>query len=75
MNLFMAYRNFVRPRHNGEKKTPAQLLGFVAKRMSPTDLLNWRQDWGWFSIHPLSRRTTSIRAVRARERSRKIANL
>jgi hypothetical protein len=74
LNLFMAYRNFVRPRYNGEEQTPAQLLRFVRKRMRPTDLLSWRQDWGWFSIHPLSRRVTSIRDVRARERTQGLAS-
>jgi transposase-like protein len=74
MNVFMAYRNFVRPRYNGEGETPAQLLGFVTKQMTPRDLLSWRQDWGWYSVHPLSRRTSSIRAVRARERAQGMAS-
>ena len=74
LHVFMAYRNFVRPRYNGEHRTPAQLLRLVQKRLAPTDLLSWRQDWGWFSVHPLSRRVSSIRDVRARERSRGMAS-
>ena len=74
LNVFMAYRNFVRPRYNGEAETPAQLLRFVSKRMSPTNVLSWRQDWGWFSIHPLSIRVSSIRDVRARQRRRGLAS-
>ena len=41
LNMFVAYRNFVRPRYNGEMETPAQRLGFVDRRMSPNDLLSW----------------------------------
>ena len=74
LNVFMAYRNFVRPRYNGEFETPAQLLRLVSRQMSPQELLSWRQDWGWFSVHPLSRRAESIREVRARERDRGLAS-
>ncbi len=74
LNVFMTYRNFVRPRYNGESATPAQLLRLVAKPMNPGNVLSWRQDWRWFSIHPLSRRLCSIRDVRARERARGLAS-
>ena len=74
LNVFMTYRNFVRPRYNGERETPAQRLRLVAKPMSPGEVLSWRQDWGWFSVHPLSRRLSSIRNVRARERARGLAS-
>ena len=67
MNVFMAYRNFVRPRYNQEHKTPAQLLGLVAKRLRPAQLLGWRQDRGWYSTHPLSQRA-SIKDYRCWER-------
>jgi len=53
LELFIAYRNFVRPRFNSDKESPAQKLGFVDRRMRPTDLLSWRQDWARLSIHPL----------------------
>ena len=52
LQLYMAYRNYVRPRFNHDTKTPAQLLGFVAKKMTPRNLSTWRQDWGDRSIHP-----------------------
>lgn len=67
LNVFMAYRNYVRPRFNQEHRTPAQLLGFVPKRLKPAQLLGWRQDWGWYSTHPLSGQT-SIRDYRRWER-------
>ena len=69
LHLFMAYKNFVRPRFNGDKQTPAMVLGLVRERMAPTDLLSWRQDWGWFSPHPLGGRLT-LRKARARDRRR-----
>ena len=67
LNVFKAYKNYVRPRFNGEKGTPAMVLGLVHQRLTPTDLLSWRQDWGWYSPHPLQGHM-SIRAVRARDR-------
>ena len=74
LQVFMAWRNFVRPRYNGEHETPAQLLRLVGRRMTPADLLSWRQDWGWYSSHPLSVRAATIRAVRARERRAGLAS-
>ncbi len=69
LNVFKAYKNYVRPRFNGEKETPAMVLGLVRKQLKPTDLLSWRQDWGWFSPHPLQGRM-SIREVRAQDRQK-----
>lgn len=52
---FACYRNYHCARFNGEKESPAQLLGFVPRRLSKGELLSWRQDWGPDrSIHPLS---------------------
>jgi len=67
LEVFKAYKNYVRPRFNGERETPGMVLGLVRQRMEPTDLCSWRQDWGWFSLHPTVGRA-SIRAVRARDR-------
>ena len=67
LNVFKAYKNYVRPRFNGERETPAMVLGLVHKQLKPTDLLSWRQDWGWYSPHPLQGQM-SIRALRARDR-------
>ena len=60
LQLFMAYRNYVRPRFNYDKKSPAALLGFVNRNMRPTELLGWRQDWAQRSIHPLARQSESV---------------
>ena len=65
LQIFRAYRNFVRPRFNGELESPAQILGIVKRRMRPTELLSWRQDWRGRSIHPLSRRLRSVSALAA----------
>lgn len=64
LQLFSAYRNLVRRRFNSDRETPAQILGFVARPLSPGEVLSWRQDWGEGSIHPLSRRGTPIAAWR-----------
>ena len=66
-HVFKAYKNFVRPRFNGEKKTPGMVLGMVHERLAPTDLVSWRQDWGWYSPHPTHGRV-SIREARNRDR-------
>ncbi|MFT5051224.1 MAG: transposase-like protein [Chlamydiales bacterium] len=55
LHIFMAFRNYVRPRFNGEKQSPAQMMGFVSRLLSVGEVLSWRQDWGRGSIHPLSR--------------------
>lgn len=66
LQMLMAYRNYVRPRFNYDHETPAQILGFVAERMTPWDMSTWRQDWGEKSIHPLERGPfRSIAEVRA----------
>ena len=61
LELYMAHKNFVRVRFNGEQKTPAQLIGLADEKATPTRLLSWRQDWGARSIHPLDVR--GLRAV------------
>ena len=66
LQMWMAYRNLVRRRFNYDEESPAELLGFCDRRMTPGDLLSWRQDWGRESIHPLSRRGVPI--SRRRER-------
>jgi len=66
MALWMAYRNYVRRRFNHDEQSPAQMLGFVPRRMRPSELLSWRQDWGQESIHPLARDGASIVAWRGR---------
>ena len=47
---FIAYRNYQRPRKNGEEKTPAQCLEICPKPIPNEVLLGWRQDWNERSI-------------------------
>jgi len=54
LQLWMAYRNYVRRRFNPDKESAAQLLGFAPRRLRPEELFTWRQDWGGESIHPCS---------------------
>ena len=54
LELFAAYRNYVRPRFNRDRKTPAELLGFIKRPLTIGRLMSWRQDWGPGSIHPLT---------------------
>lgn len=55
LQVFMAYRNYVRRRFNRDRASPAQMLGFVGRRMTWHELLSWRQDWGTeLSIPPLA---------------------
>ncbi|MEM7199676.1 MAG: hypothetical protein AAF628_05380 [Planctomycetota bacterium] len=54
LEIYAAFRNFVRPRFNGERKTPAQWVGWVDAPLSPNQLMAWRQDWGPRSGHPSS---------------------
>lgn len=55
LQLFMAYRNLVRRRFNDDEQSAAQRLGFLERRLSFTEALSWRQDWGRRSLHPLAR--------------------
>lgn len=56
VHIFVAYRNYVRRRHNddGIDDTPAALLGLLPRRLAVSEVLAWRQDWGPRSIHPMS---------------------
>jgi len=61
VQVWMAYRNYVRRCFNYDERSPAQRLGFVPRRLRPEELLSWRQDWGPSSIHPLARNAASVR--------------
>jgi hypothetical protein len=70
LQLHMAYRNLVRRRFNRDDESPAQLLGFLPRRLTAREVLSWRQEWGRRSVHPLSRSGRSVeswsqRAARA----------
>ena len=70
MHVHAAYRNLVLPRFNTDKETPAQMLGFVHRRMTHWDLLGWAQRWGKRSPHPLSPRRLSVAEYERRIDSR-----
>jgi transposase-like protein len=57
MNLFLAYRNYVRKRFNRDKDghSPGVRLGLLESNLTVAETLGWRQDWGPRSIHPQSR--------------------
>ena len=46
MELFAAYRNWNRPRFNGEEESPGELVGFIPRRLVQGEVLGWRQDFG-----------------------------
>ncbi len=60
LQVHMAFRNLIRNRFNRDQASPAQLLGFVSRRLTFNEALSWRQDWGKRSIHPLSRGRSTL---------------
>lgn len=46
LGMYGAFRNWVRPRFNGERSTPAELLGLAPRRLLTSELVGWRQAWG-----------------------------
>jgi len=60
LQVHMAYRNLVRRRFNDDEESPAQLLGFTPRRLTPWEVLSWRQDWGGRSIYPIARNAQSV---------------
>jgi hypothetical protein len=54
LHIYIAYRNLVRPRFNGDKESPAQLAGWMPCCLRIGQVLSWRQDFGPLSGHPLS---------------------
>jgi hypothetical protein len=67
--LWMAWRNYVRRRFNYDDESPAQMLGFVDRRMTESQLLSWRQDWGKRSVHPLAWGNESVSSWMSRRRA------
>ncbi len=59
LGVFMVYRNFIRPRFNRDRKTPAEFLGFTKAPLTMNRALSWRQDWG--------RRSPDVRGNGAQE--------
>lgn len=60
LEMYAAYRNFARPRFNRDKKTPAELVGWLKRRLRIGEILSWRQDFGQLSGHPMSRGAAPI---------------
>jgi hypothetical protein len=67
--VWACWRNYVRLRFNRDQQSPAQMLGFVERRMTEEQLLSWRQDWRKESLHPLARGARSIRQYEARRQA------
>jgi hypothetical protein len=55
LHVFIAYRNYVRLRFNEDQASPAELQGFVPRRMTVGELLGWRQEDGLRSLHAFAR--------------------
>ena len=60
LQVQMAFRNLVQARFNRDDASPAQLLGFVPRRLTKHEVLSWRMEWGKRSLHPLSRGRGSV---------------
>jgi hypothetical protein len=60
LHVFVAYRNLVRRRFNRDAASPAAVLGHLPRRLTPGEVLSWRQEAGRRSIHPLARDSESI---------------
>ncbi len=52
LRLINGFRNWVIPRFNADKMTPAQFAGFAERPLRLSELLGWRQDWGALSPSP-----------------------
>lgn len=63
LHVHIAYRNYVRRRSLAEEHSPASLLGYMPRRLRPTELLSWRQVWGERSPSPLGRTRRMPRSV------------
>lgn len=56
LELFAAYRNWHRRRHNDdpENRTPGVVLQLCRRSLAIAELVAWRQDWRLMSVHPAS---------------------
>jgi len=52
LGMYMAWRNWTRPRFNRDTRCPGQIAGLAARRLRPGELVGWRQDWGARSPSP-----------------------
>ncbi len=44
--MLMAWKNYVRPRFNRDQESPAMFAGLLGRRLTPGELVGWRQDFG-----------------------------
>jgi len=58
LEMFAAYRNWIRPRTNNDPDwlTPGVVLGFSRRAFSFEEAVAWRQDWRQLSAHPTCER-------------------
>ena len=52
LGLYCGWRNWVRPRFNRDTKCPGEIAGAADRRLTPAELVSWRQDWGSLSPSP-----------------------
>ncbi|MFT4538993.1 MAG: hypothetical protein ACI835_001431, partial [Planctomycetota bacterium] len=64
LQLHMAHRNLVRRRFNRDEASAAQFAGLMPSRLSASEVLAWRQEWGRRSVHPMSSNGQTIEAFR-----------
>ena len=50
LGVYYAWKNFVRPRFNGDQECPAQIVKLTDRRWGETELVRWRLDLGKASI-------------------------
>jgi transposase-like protein len=72
--LFTVHRNYIRSWRNGERETPAMMLGFMDRELTPWEAVGWRQDWGADrSVHPLGHPSQTVADyLRMQERIREL---
>ena len=46
LGMFLCHRNYVRPKKNDGLYTPGEMVDIPDGRLTHTQLLTWRQDWG-----------------------------
>ena len=58
--LYCGWRNWVRPRFNRDDKCPGEIAGAAHRRLTPQELVGWRQDWGLSSPSPYGDGTAAL---------------
>lgn len=63
LGLYVAWRNWVRPRFNRDTRCPGEIAGISERRLRPGELVGWRQDWGRRSPCPFRSGKVSVAAA------------